>query len=82
MEHAASAAERMRATAARQQQLAICEVLAGQLDDLVPLDQLLDPQPQDFPKPPQGSERWVRDRQDLPSKLEVTRAMCVLQYKA
>jgi len=58
-EHHASAAERLNALSKRQQQLALSEVLAGQLDGIVPLDQLQDPQPQDFPKPPQGSERWV-----------------------
>jgi len=63
-EHHASASERMRALTARQQQLAVSEALAGQLGDIVALGQLQDPQPQDFPKPPQGSERWVGAQQN------------------
>jgi len=50
----------MRALGRRQQQLTLSEVLAGQLEGLVPLGQLQDPRPQDHPPPPQGSERWVR----------------------
>ncbi|KAF5826763.1 hypothetical protein DUNSADRAFT_2116 [Dunaliella salina] len=62
-EHQASAAKRVRVLAGRQQQLAVSEVLAGQLEGLVALDQLQDPQPHDFPKPSLGSERWERATQ-------------------
>lgn len=58
-EHQASSAERLQALANRQHQLTSAECLVKQLDEAVPFNQLLDPEPQDYPKPAPGSERWV-----------------------
>ncbi|GFH24431.1 uncharacterized protein HaLaN_22227 [Haematococcus lacustris] len=56
---------RLRAAHTRQAALVATDALVGALDHggLLPLAQLGDPQPEDFPRPPRGSERWERAMQ-------------------
>ena len=58
--HHGSAADRLHAAAKRQQLLAESEMLASQLEGIVPLSQLQNPCIDDFARPPKGTGRWVR----------------------
>ncbi|KAG2486333.1 hypothetical protein HYH03_015037 [Edaphochlamys debaryana] len=60
----ASAQERLAAVATRQRNLVVVDTLCKQLEQVRPLAELpTDAQPQDFPRPPRGSERFERAKQ-------------------